>query len=143
MTFWRHRLLTLAFTGFVILMAHPRLYWGEVGNDLTPALLELAISHAPPGIRGSETPKKGSKVDREGGKWMYFNFKALIASVVGLALLVLALRYVPLADAVGGLVIAIAVVVATLVSVIELSGPASNGLWRRLRLRRRPRSPFP
>ena len=36
--------LTLVFTGFVILMAHPRLYWGEVGNDLTPALLELPIS---------------------------------------------------------------------------------------------------
>ena len=37
-------LLTLAFTGVVILMAHPRLYWGEVGNDLTPALVELPIS---------------------------------------------------------------------------------------------------
>jgi thiosulfate reductase cytochrome b subunit len=36
--------LTLAFTGFVILMCHPRLYWGEVGNDLTPALIELPIS---------------------------------------------------------------------------------------------------
>lgn len=36
--------LTLAFTGVVILMAHPRLYWGEVGNDLTPALIELPIS---------------------------------------------------------------------------------------------------
>jgi thiosulfate reductase cytochrome b subunit len=36
--------LTLAFTGFVILMAHPRLYWGAVGNDLTPALFELPIS---------------------------------------------------------------------------------------------------
>lgn len=34
----------LAFTGVVILMAHPRLYWGEVGNDLTPALIELPIS---------------------------------------------------------------------------------------------------
>jgi thiosulfate reductase cytochrome b subunit len=34
----------LAFTGFVILRAHPRLYWGEVGNDLTPALFELPIS---------------------------------------------------------------------------------------------------
>jgi thiosulfate reductase cytochrome b subunit len=34
----------LAFSGFVILMAHPRLYWGEVGNDLTPALFELPIS---------------------------------------------------------------------------------------------------
>ncbi|HEX4951344.1 MAG TPA: cytochrome b/b6 domain-containing protein [Blastocatellia bacterium] len=36
--------LTLVLTGVVILMAHPRLYWGEVGNDLTPALLELPIS---------------------------------------------------------------------------------------------------
>jgi thiosulfate reductase cytochrome b subunit len=37
-------LLTLAFTGVLILMVHPRLYWGEAGNDLTPALLELPIS---------------------------------------------------------------------------------------------------
>lgn len=36
--------LTLAFSGFVILMAHPRLYWGEAGNSLTPALIELPIS---------------------------------------------------------------------------------------------------
>jgi thiosulfate reductase cytochrome b subunit len=36
--------LALAFSGFVILMCHPRLYWGEVGNDLTPALFELPIS---------------------------------------------------------------------------------------------------
>ena len=49
-------LLTLACSGFVILMAHPRLYWGDVGNDLTPALLELPISrnyrHA-----GYDTPR--------------------------------------------------------------------------------------
>lgn len=37
-------ILILAVTGVVILMAHPRLYWGEVGNSLTPALLELPIS---------------------------------------------------------------------------------------------------
>lgn len=36
--------VTLAATGVVILMAHPRLYWGEAGNDLTPALIELPIS---------------------------------------------------------------------------------------------------
>lgn len=36
--------LSLAYTGFVILMCHPRLYWGDVGNDLTPALIELPIS---------------------------------------------------------------------------------------------------
>ncbi len=37
-------LLTLAYSGFVIFMAHPRLYWGDAGNDLTPALLELPFS---------------------------------------------------------------------------------------------------
>lgn len=37
-------LLVLAVTGFVILMAHPRLYWGDAGNALTPALIELPIS---------------------------------------------------------------------------------------------------
>jgi len=36
--------LALAFSGFEILMVHPRLYWGKTGNDLTPALLELPIS---------------------------------------------------------------------------------------------------
>ena len=36
--------LTLAFSGFEILMVHPRLYWGKAGNDLTPALFELPIS---------------------------------------------------------------------------------------------------
>ena len=36
--------LALGFSGFVVLMAHPRLYWGEAGNDLTPALFELPIS---------------------------------------------------------------------------------------------------
>jgi thiosulfate reductase cytochrome b subunit len=37
-------LAVLAVSGYVILMAHPRLYWGETGNDLTPAILELPIS---------------------------------------------------------------------------------------------------
>lgn len=36
--------LALVFSGFVILMCHPRLYWGDVGNDLTPALFELPVS---------------------------------------------------------------------------------------------------
>lgn len=34
----------LAFTGFEIIMVHPRFYWGETGNDLTPALFELPVS---------------------------------------------------------------------------------------------------
>lgn len=35
---------TLVVTGILILMVHPRLYWGEAGNDLMPALIELPIS---------------------------------------------------------------------------------------------------
>ena len=43
---------TLGITGVFILAVHPRLYWGEVGNDLTPALLEIPISanHRPDGF---------------------------------------------------------------------------------------------
>ncbi|HEY0686229.1 MAG TPA: cytochrome b/b6 domain-containing protein [Steroidobacter sp.] len=37
--------LALALSGFFILMVHPRLYLGHVGNDLTPALLTLPISN--------------------------------------------------------------------------------------------------
>lgn len=36
--------LFLVFTGFEILMVHPRFYWGEAGNDLTPAIFELPVS---------------------------------------------------------------------------------------------------
>src|SRR4051794_10296881 len=36
--------MTLLFSGFTILMAHPRLYWGNTGNDLTRPFLELPIS---------------------------------------------------------------------------------------------------
>lgn len=37
-------LFLLLITGFEMTMVHPRFYWGEVGNDLTPALFELPIS---------------------------------------------------------------------------------------------------
>ena len=33
--------LVLIFSGVTILMAHPRLYWGNAGNDLTQPLLEI------------------------------------------------------------------------------------------------------
>ena len=49
--------VTLAYSGFYILMAHPRLYWGEVGNDLTPAWLELPLNdnHRPSGWQQTVT----------------------------------------------------------------------------------------
>ncbi|HEY1491989.1 MAG TPA: cytochrome b/b6 domain-containing protein [Steroidobacteraceae bacterium] len=59
-------LITLAFSGFVILMAHPRLYWGEAGNDLTPTLLELPVSrnyqHGGYEMRTSAFPDGGRAV---------------------------------------------------------------------------------
>ncbi|HVW97099.1 MAG TPA: cytochrome b/b6 domain-containing protein [Mucilaginibacter sp.] len=36
--------MVLLFSGYIILMSHPRLYWGQAGNDLTPALFELPVS---------------------------------------------------------------------------------------------------
>lgn len=36
--------LTLGITGVFILAVHPRLYWGEAGNDLVPAILEFPLS---------------------------------------------------------------------------------------------------
>lgn len=34
----------LVITGIEMIMVHPRFYWGEIGNDLTPALFELPVS---------------------------------------------------------------------------------------------------
>jgi thiosulfate reductase cytochrome b subunit len=45
----------LLFTGFCILNVHPRLYWGEVGNAYTPALLALESSE-PGGPRPTTHP---------------------------------------------------------------------------------------
>lgn len=44
-------IVTLGISGVFILAVHPRLYWGEVGNDLVPAILEIPISanHRPEG----------------------------------------------------------------------------------------------
>ena len=45
-------IITLGVSGVFILAVHPRLYWGEVGNDLMPAILEIPISanHRPEGF---------------------------------------------------------------------------------------------
>ena len=62
--------LTLAASGYFILMVHPRLYLGEVGNDLTPALLTLPISsnHRPgelkPTVAFADLPGAPVSADR-------------------------------------------------------------------------------
>lgn len=45
-------IITLGVSGVFILAVHPRLYWGEVGNDLIPAILEFPLSdnHRPEGF---------------------------------------------------------------------------------------------
>jgi thiosulfate reductase cytochrome b subunit len=42
-------ILALVFSGFTILLAHPRLYWGKAGNDLMPALIEFPFGARYPG----------------------------------------------------------------------------------------------
>jgi len=62
--------LTLAVTGVLILAVHPRLYWGNAGNDLMPALLEIPISdnHQPerfePTVTFDELPGAPVSADR-------------------------------------------------------------------------------
>lgn len=49
--------LFLCVSGVYIFAVHPRLYWGEVGNDLMPALLEIPITanHQPDGWERTAT----------------------------------------------------------------------------------------
>lgn len=49
--------LILVLSGTFVLSTHPRLYWGEVGNDLTPAWLEFPLSdnHRPDGFEQTVT----------------------------------------------------------------------------------------
>jgi thiosulfate reductase cytochrome b subunit len=55
----------LIFSGFTIFKAHPRLYWGETGNDLTNPAVELPIGpnykhggweHVTPFFTGADSP---------------------------------------------------------------------------------------
>jgi thiosulfate reductase cytochrome b subunit len=103
--------LTLAVSGFLILMVHPRLYLGEVGNDLTPALIDLPISHnyRPNGLTGrvafAEAPGAPVTADRtyaifnENGWARSLHFLAAwIFVVVGLAYLAFGIRTRHLGD---------------------------------------------
>ena len=49
--------LVMCVSGIYIFAVHPRLYWGEVGNSLTPALLEIPITanHQPEGWERTAT----------------------------------------------------------------------------------------
>ncbi len=68
--------LVLAVTGVFILAVHPRLYWGEVGNSLTPALLEIPITanHRPDGWERTATfPIRDGEVFTASRTYAIFN----------------------------------------------------------------------
>jgi thiosulfate reductase cytochrome b subunit len=98
---------TLAVSGAVILAAHPRLYWGEVGNDLTPALLTLPINdnHRPEGWvnRSSFAAVSGAPITADRG-YEIFNQNGWARSLHFLAgwFFVLAGAFYAVAGFVGG-----------------------------------------
>jgi thiosulfate reductase cytochrome b subunit len=68
--------LVLCFSGIYIFAVHPRLYWGEVGNSLTPALLEIPITanHRPDGWERTATfPLRGGEVFTASRTYEIFN----------------------------------------------------------------------
>ena len=95
--------LLLCLSGILILAVHPRLYWGEVGNSLTPALLEIPITanHQPDGwektatfpIRNGEvfTASRGYEIFNQNGWARSLHFLAAWFLVItGLCYLVIA-----------------------------------------------------
>jgi thiosulfate reductase cytochrome b subunit len=78
-----HWITTLCFfallvSGIEIVISHPRFYWGETGNVLTPALFELPI----PASRSSVPTGYGFVLPDQNGWSRYLHFQA--AWVVGL-----------------------------------------------------------
>ena len=68
--------LGLCISGIYIFAVHPRLYWGEVGNSLTPALLEIPITanHRPDGWERTATfPLRDGEVFTASRTYEIFN----------------------------------------------------------------------
>lgn len=78
-----HWITTLCFfallvTGIEILISHPRFYWGETGNVLTPALFELPI----PASRSSVPTGYGYVLPDQNGWSRYLHFQAAWIAVL-------------------------------------------------------------
>jgi thiosulfate reductase cytochrome b subunit len=72
-----HWVTTLCFfalliTGFEIVISHPRFYWGETGNVLTPALFQLPI----PSSRSLVQTGYGYELPDQNGWSRYLHFQA-------------------------------------------------------------------
>src|SRR5690348_163824 len=62
----------LLVTGIEILISHPRFYWGETGNVLTPPLFQFAI----PSSRSSVPTGYGYVLQDQNGWSRYLHFEA-------------------------------------------------------------------
>lgn len=78
-----HWITTLCFfallvSGIEIVVSHPRFYWGEVGNVLTPALFRLPI----PSSRSSVPTGYGFVLSDQNGWSRYLHFQAAWVAVL-------------------------------------------------------------
>jgi thiosulfate reductase cytochrome b subunit len=77
--------LALLVTGVEILISHPRFYWGEAGNVLTPALFKLPI----PASRDTFPTSYGYVLPDQNGWSRYLHFQAAwMAVLTGLLYLI-------------------------------------------------------
>jgi len=70
--------IALLVSGFEILISHPRFYWGEAGNILTPPLFSLPI----PASRSSVPTGYGFVLPDQNGWSRYLHFQAAWVAVL-------------------------------------------------------------
>jgi thiosulfate reductase cytochrome b subunit len=70
--------LALLVSGVEIVISHPRFYWGEAGNVLTPSLFELPI----PASRSSVPTRYGFVLPDQNGWSRYLHFQAAWLTVL-------------------------------------------------------------
>jgi thiosulfate reductase cytochrome b subunit len=81
--------LALLVSGVEIVISHPRFYWGETGNDLTPALFKLPI----PASRNLVPTGYGYVLPDQNGWSRYLHFQAAwVVVFTGLLYLISGLR---------------------------------------------------